>query len=255
MEWRTLVQGHYPGAMYYHEVAERYVDLLEKQVGGDRESTLIAKSRCSDDANAAWPVFTNVFKGPFQLGGLSGLPFAGKTGMTAYAHHIPNDGTALIFYGPHIGINAQGTIGKMRRPGQSNDSSCCGALLLALSRMQNEDPDDPYLPLASDDDYQQTMIEHAVIPFKQRILFSSDPTKEITEVMYGVIRRQIRRLVEITRAEFRCSRIVLLGGIFINTDHGIEDFFDARDFETITAGSAAEESRWTTLEKRVKSQG
>ena len=45
---------------------------------------------CSSDLT-----FFNVLFGPFIMGGLGGIPFSGQTGMTAFAHHIPDGGSAL----------------------------------------------------------------------------------------------------------------------------------------------------------------
>ncbi|MCD8539389.1 MAG: hypothetical protein LRY55_06200, partial [Leadbetterella sp.] len=65
--------------------------------------------------------------GPFKMGGLNGYPFAGITGMNAFAHHVPEDGAVIVFYAPHIGITAEGNIGEISRIGQSRNSACCGA--------------------------------------------------------------------------------------------------------------------------------
>ena len=50
---------------------------------------------------------------------------------------------AFIFYGPHIGITDQGELGKMYRPRMEEKGNSCGALMLALSRFQ----DNNYSPI------------------------------------------------------------------------------------------------------------
>jgi hypothetical protein len=57
-------------------------------------------------------------KGPFNFGGLAGLPFTGITGLNAFAHHVPEEGTALLFVGPHIGYNEKEGWGKILRHDQ-----------------------------------------------------------------------------------------------------------------------------------------
>ena len=47
----------------------------------------------------------------FNLGGLAGLPFTGKTGFGAFAAHVPKDGHIFIVYAPHVGISRDGAIG------------------------------------------------------------------------------------------------------------------------------------------------
>ena len=36
----------------------------------------------------------------FALGGLGGLPFAGKSGFRAYLHHVPDSGELLFMFQP-----------------------------------------------------------------------------------------------------------------------------------------------------------
>ncbi len=233
MSFANHILKQYPNAKPGDEVREMYLSKLEQEHGGQRDSTLLATSLCADDINVTSTGFQEAMHGPFVLGGLGGLPFAGRTGMTAYAHHIPDAGTAFIFYGPHIGVTKDGQWGRMLRPGQSQEGFSCGALMLALQRMQTESPSDPYLPQSADDDFQQTMLERSVIPFKPQILAAEVPQIAITEATYNVIHKQIQQLVEQTRAEFHGSRIFLLGGIIINTDPNEKDWVDVRHVEVI----------------------
>lgn len=53
----------------------------------------------------------------FNLGGLAGVPFVGKTGFGAFSHHVPVDGNILIVFGPHVGISPEGELGKTKRIG------------------------------------------------------------------------------------------------------------------------------------------
>jgi hypothetical protein len=43
----------------------------------------------------------------FNLGGLSGFPFAGNTGFGAMSAHVPDDGFCLLVHGPHVGISKE----------------------------------------------------------------------------------------------------------------------------------------------------
>ena len=139
----------------------------------DVSKVLMATSVCSDDINIPSTTFFNVLFGPFIMGGLGGLPFAGQTGMTAFAHHIPDDGSAFIFYGPHIGLTLDGELGKMYRPRQEETGNSCGALMLALDRLQ----DAKYQPVFSDDDYQQMKLEASLLPYREQILDSPNQCK------------------------------------------------------------------------------
>ena len=57
--------------------------------------------------------------------------------MGAFASHVPDDGAVSIYYGPHIGISKDGTIGEIYRYGQAKSSGCCGAAKGALHNLKN----------------------------------------------------------------------------------------------------------------------
>ncbi len=224
------VKEYFPNAMDAKDTSIRYLGLMQNEHQIDISKALMATSVCSDDINVPSTTFFNVLFGPFIMGGLGGLPFAGETGMTAFAHHIPDEGSAFIFYGPHIGITLDGQLGKMYRPRQEQAGNSCGALMLALSRFQ-EDPN--YRPVFRDDDYQQMKLEESLINRRDEIVNADNPAKTITEITYEVIDKKIHEYVETTKQEFHADHIVLLGGIIINTDYGLDDYFDARNFEII----------------------
>ncbi|WP_080053967.1 hypothetical protein [Spirosoma aerolatum] len=222
-----LVQAAYPNAATGESVTQKYLGFLADEYKSDLTKMLFATSLCSDDINVSTD-FRKVLSRPFSMGGLGGFPFSGFTGMVAFAHHIPDDGDAFIFYGPHIGITDSGELGRMIRPGQSKLSNSCGALMLALERMQQTE--EVYVPHVVDYDYQQMLLENTLMPFKHEIVNAEDPKKEITEKAYFKIHKQINRLVRMSKQEFACNRIFLLGGIIINTSPGYHDYVDIRSF-------------------------
>jgi hypothetical protein len=167
------------------------------------------------------------------MGGLGGLPYSGFTGMVAFAHHIPDGGDAFIFYGPHIGITEEGELGRMRRYGQKHITNSCGALMLALERLGDEN--EVYVPVNNEMDYQQILLERVVMPYKHKILEAENPKKEITDVTYNMINKQIHQLVNMAKSEFQCGRIFLLGGVIINTGPDFQDYVDVRNFEVANA--------------------
>jgi len=223
---REVINQHYPNAKTGEEVTNYYLGYLESEYKVDLKKTLFATSLCSDDINVSTD-FRKVLSRPFTMGGLGGLPYSGFTGMVAYGHHIPDSGDAFIFYGPHIGITDDGTLGKMIRPGQEKVSNSCGALMLALNRME---ANDTYVPVGVDYDYQQIHLERTLMPFKHQILTSDNKAKTITDFTYGCIDRQIKFLVERAKNEMYTERVFLLGGVIINTSPGLPDFVDIRDF-------------------------
>lgn len=224
-----IVKQFFPDAKDAKDTSIHYLGRMQIEHELDISRVLMATSVCSDDINVPSTTFFNVLFGPFIMGGLGGLPFAGQTGMTAFAHHIPDEGSAFIFYGPHIGITLDGELGKMYRPRQEDTGNSCGALMLALDRLQ----DSAYKPVLSDDDYQQMKLEESLLPYRDQILESSNQAKAITEAAYDIINKQIHNHILTCKNEFHVKKVTLLGGIIINTDYGLDDYFDARNFEVI----------------------
>ena len=224
-----IVKQQFPNAMDAKDTSIHYLGKMQLEYKIDISKVLMATSVCSDDINVPSTTFFNVLFGPFIMGGLGGIPFAGQTGMTAFAHHIPDGGSAFIFYGPHIGITLDGEMGKMYRPRQEETGNSCGALMLALSRFG----DDSYTPVLNEDDYQQMKLEESLLPYKEEILNSKNPQKAITEATYKIIDKKVHEYIKTCKDEFHVERVTLLGGIIINTDYGLDDYFDARNFEVI----------------------
>jgi len=229
----NLVKSYFPNAMDAKDTSIHYLGKMQLEHNIDVSKALMATSVCSDDINVPSTTFFNVLFGPFIMGGLGGLPFAGQTGMTAFAHHIPDGGSAFIFYGPHIGVTLEGELGKMYRPRQENTGNSCGALMLALSRFEDAN----YKPVFSDDDYQQMKLEESLLPYRDKIMGSENPAKAITEATYDLIDKKIHEHVKTCKDEFHGDTVTLLGGIIINTDYGLDDYFDARNFEIIDVKS------------------
>lgn len=224
-----LVKNEFPNAKDAKDTSIHYLGKMQLEHKLDVSKVLMATSVCSDDINVPSTTFFNVLFGPFVMGGLGGIPFVGQTGMTAFAHHIPDEGSAFIFYGPHIGITPDGELGKMYRPRMEQTGNSCGALMLALNRFQ----DGNYAPVVNDDDYQQMKLEESLLPYRDQIVASNNQAKAITEATYEIIDKKIHEHLKTCKDEFHVDKVTLLGGIIINTDHGVDDYFDARNFEVI----------------------
>lgn len=224
-----IVKQYFPDAKDAKDTSIHYLGRMQIEHELDISRVLMATSVCSDDINVPSTTFFNVLFGPFIMGGLGGLPFAGQTGMTAFAHHVPDEGSAFIFYGPHIGITLEGELGKMYRPRQEDTGNSCGALMLALSRLQ----DGKYKPVLNDDDYQQMKLEESLLPYREQIMDSNNQAKAITEACYDIINKKIHEHIATCKDEFHVNKVTLLGGVIINTDYGLDDYFDARNFEVI----------------------
>ena len=234
----SIVRTHYPNALTTSETVHRLLDIIHQHYNINPSQIMLADSICSDDVNTMeYPQRAYEMLGPFKMGGLNGFPFTGLTGMSAFAHHVPEDGAVFIYYAPHIGITKDGTTGEINRVGQHKASPCCGAAKAALSKLLNGSIQDGVI---TDLDYQQNTIEQIFNRHEDRILTATDPLLEATAVMYEAINERINVLV--SKTEYPCRYLILMGGILINGDHDMGSFnacqrFDVIDLKTREAKS------------------
>lgn len=224
------LSAYYPNAVRISELQINTCSEIRGK-GWDGDHSIWATSLCSDEVNFGFQLFNEKMAGPgpFILGGISGLPFAGKTGMKAFLSHVPTDGLALIVYGPHIGLTKEGLIGKVCRKNQQKPSSCCGSISAAVNAIREHQlgaPDDPC-------DYQQTKVIQHLSMYKNEILADEHPIRIATEKAYYSIEENLNHILEESLPLYPGIRIGLIGGIQINTDWGIEDYFDIRRYEWI----------------------
>lgn len=223
------VRKWYPNALTSVDTVNRLLNIVEEQLGLKPNQLMHADSMCCDDVNAIqYPSRALEMLGPFHMGGLNGFPFAGVTGMNAFAHHVPEDGAVIIFYAPHIGITKDGTIGEISRIGQSSNSACCGAAKGALGKLQKDEIIEGNI---SSLDFQMNTIEQIFLQSKDRILNAENQIFEATEVMYEAIDRRIEVLVGHTN--YPCKYVILVGAVFINGDKEMGSFCEYKKFEYI----------------------
>jgi hypothetical protein len=122
------------------------------RVGFRPSNCLALVASCRDELMSGFDEAVKaVWGGQFEVGALAGLVFLGRTGMEAALSHAPGeDGRhrLVLFCFPHVGVDADGTVGIVQRRGIYRSSSACGALiafrgqLLAGERTFELDPDD-----------------------------------------------------------------------------------------------------------------
>jgi hypothetical protein len=225
----AIIQLHYTNARTTIDSVNYFIDFIENELDLEPAQVMLADSICSDDVNSIqYPARAQEFLGPFKMGGLDGFPFTGLTGMGAFASHVPDEGAVAIYYGPHIGITKDGTIGEIHRHGQFKNSGCCGAAKGALNKLTNNLIIEGNI---TNLDYQMNTIEQIVFNEKERILTAKIPLKEATEVIYEAIDKRIEELVASTK--YNCKYLILFGAIHINSDTDMGSFNEIRKFEVI----------------------
>ena len=68
------------------------------------------RSNCAGHGGTAGTLLRLIAVERHTLGGLAGVPFVGKAGLAAYAHHVPDNGKLLILFAPHVGIGSSGQV-------------------------------------------------------------------------------------------------------------------------------------------------
>lgn len=74
----------------------------------------------------------------FDLSSLAGLPLLGRTGLAAALGHAPDAGgrhRLVVLAFPHIGVDDEGGIGAVHRPGVPGITTACGAVDVARTAL------------------------------------------------------------------------------------------------------------------------
>jgi hypothetical protein len=234
----NIIRAWYPNAVTTIDSVNSIIDFVEYELDLEPKQVMLADSICSDDVNSIqYPARTQEFLGPFKMGGLDGFPFTGLTGMGAFASHVPDDGAVFIYYGPHIGITKDGTIGEIHRFGQHKNSGCCGAAKGALAKLTSNLITDGNV---TELDYQMNTIEQILFKQKERVLNAPTPLFEATEVIYEAIDQRINDLV--SKTTYNCRYVILVGAILINSDSDMGSFTKIKRFDVLNLSTKARQS-------------
>jgi Limiting CO2-inducible proteins B/C beta carbonyic anhydrases len=204
---------------------------------GYGKSTLLCTSLCCDEANRALEVgLQKAFGDHFHIGGLAGFAFGGATGFGAMVSHIPDNGSCLVVYGPHVGVDSTGRIGTVDRRGREKGGDCCGSAIAAAAYVKgviNGAPkaDPPTDPL----DAQQAYVGDMLLPYGDRLAEAKDPNHELPFALFQAQDKLMKNIVaKVGGRVAGRGKIALLGGIQINTPDGASDYFLPLRFELLS---------------------
>ena len=114
-----------------HDVLEPY--------GFHSASTLPLVSVCRDELMFSFvDAVTARWGHAFDLSSLAGLPLLGRTGVAAALGHAPDERghhRLVVLAFPHIGVDADGCVGVVHRPGVPGTTAACGAVAVAASAL------------------------------------------------------------------------------------------------------------------------
>lgn len=225
-QYDVMIKLIFPGALSNEQLQSRVVKQLGKK-GYTPDNTLLATSLCCDElARQLEGDFVKIYGKNFNLGGLAGFAFAGTTGFGAMAAHIPDDGSVLIIYGPHVGVATTGGVGKVERAGIELVDNCCGSAIAASNYLQGitDGGAATNVNIKQFSDFQQGAVQQLILPHGKRLGDAEDRMRELPFCLYDSQDILLREIVQKGAGGVK-NNIALLGGIQINTAPEALDYF------------------------------
>ena len=140
MTFKNVLEVEFKGTLEEGAFVERTAAALAP-FGFRSDNVIASVACCRDEISQGIHDFARQRWGlVFNLSGLGGMLFSGKTGFGAALSHAPcqEDREKYVFYAmPHIGIGADGQIGDVERCGIHAPSKACGALAALLGEYQS----------------------------------------------------------------------------------------------------------------------
>lgn len=234
-----MVKEAFPRAVTNAELVDKVTSALKEY--GYGETTLFATSLCCDEVNRTLEKDFNAHYGlnaglNFQMGGLAGMPFGGVTSFGAMAHHIPDGGSCLVCFAPHVGLDHNGKVGSVNRRGRAAPGACCGSACAAAGHVgcvhrgeaQAVDPAVFSDPVES----QQAMVGQLLLPYGAALEKSPEPMVDLPLSLYEIQKKMMDDIVSKGCQEVAGEgKIALLGGVQINTPEEETDYFLPLNFE------------------------
>ncbi|MCA8938980.1 MAG: hypothetical protein KDB07_04195 [Planctomycetes bacterium] len=216
MPWREVLAKHFPKAITVDDLAKR-LRIAAEEHGLSQDNVLFAHALCRDELNTPTVMrFAEDWGHYFSLAGLGGYPSAGRTGVGAYASHLPEGGTLLVVYGPHIGIDMADTLGMAQRAGIKESTAACGALLSFRAKLAD---DHGYYPADNPMDVEQVGLERALLKELHR-----HPDLSLIDAAYAAVHSAVEELFPASLY----PRQVRVGGVLVNTPGSDWDYFHVR---------------------------
>jgi hypothetical protein len=248
---QAKIEMAFTGALKNDDLMKKLNERLSPY--GYGSNSLVATSLCCDEVNR--PLEKSLAKSydePFVMGGLAGFPFGGVTSFGAMAHHIPDGGSCLVVYGPHVGVDAYGSIGTVNRRGRAKGGACCGSAAAALGKVRKGqmvpmDGEAKNLPPTDSLDAQQAYVDSQLAPYAQRLLAADDRNVELPYALYDAQKKMMESIVSKGAGAVEGNgKIAVLGGIQINTQEDLSDYFLPLSFDILDSkGDLIKSLMWT----------
>ena len=223
------IQDVFPGAITNKSLVNKVMAALQKYKYS-KSNTLVATSLGTDEVNRCLETeFSKAYGNFYNMGGLAGFPFGGTASFEHFVTHIPDGGSCLIVFGPHVGVNGDGNVGTVERPGLVNGVPCCDAAIVAAEYAIAVHKGDVKATKSTSErdvlDVQQGFVKDLLVPFGERLDRSPEIMVELPYVLYDAQKEMITDIVKCNARSVKDGKIAVLGGIQINTSPGIADYY------------------------------
>lgn len=206
--FESALSKYFPNSMPQGDFVRHSYEALKAQ-GFRDQNTIAFVSVCRDELTL--PLVEKIKKTwgeAFIFSSLAGMLFLGKTGFLAAQHHAPNkEGRErhVYFAFPHIGLDAEGHIGRYNRPGRLQTSQACGA----LHGFQNELASRTVNLCLDPDDFEQSLLKQHLF---RKIKYGDVPDLlGLTKIAQIVILEELERMINLTVNQKQTDYAVLTG--------------------------------------------
>lgn len=193
--FQESVDAHFPGAIGEEDFLKRSYRALWGH-GFTADNAIACVGVCRDELcrSLVWAA-RDVWGEAFNFSSLGGMLTLGTAGFRAAHYHAPIiDGRERYVYivMPHIGISAEGELGKCLRTGRHGSSLACGALNSVLGEIQ-----DGSLTLGLDpDNTEYSVLKQHLAPRLIGKVVSDIAT--LTHLASELIHTELQRMIELT---------------------------------------------------------
>jgi hypothetical protein len=258
LPFMAALHTNFPTALTSRRTAD-HVTMALSDHGFTTTNTLFGASICSDEINFCNSVPKSLYSElgesyggnkVFNMGGLGGIPFIGKTGLSAGMDHIPDQGNLLLLYASHVGISEQGgEVGKVERCGQHGHvTTACGAAVAAYDLIKKHGTlFHDHVSLSSHDEEEAFIVQELSARLSKinwQDLDVDNPMALVSYQMFDIVRDVLyQELTCLPDSKFHnCQHLALLGGIIINR-FDMDDYFQPISFEIKSMNKAANKMR------------
>ena len=143
------------------------------------------------------------------------------------AAHIPDGGSCLIVYGPHVGVSTTGEVGKVERAGIKLVDNCCGSAIAASNYLQGITDGGAQITTKIQEftDFQQGAVQELILPHGKRLADADNRMAELPRALYESQDLLMKDIVLAGCGGIKKNGVALLGGIQINTAPTALDYF------------------------------